>query len=159
MKQEIAVNPLPAVPNPLIGIMSQGESSAPVKAEGLQENHPPAQMVVPDQEQDPNRNSNSVSSVTMSASPSVAEENGSDTTPNNRAVTSSPSDPESDNASGAKTAQATDSPMETEVAAEAKADASTETPIDIETGTANVEESSDNTNKASVPATEKIIVG
>ena len=86
--------------------------------------------------------SNPVSSVTMSASPSLAEGNGSDTTINNttdtdsdRAVTSSSSNP---------AAPESQVPMDTS---------------DDGVTAANADPSSSNDNKPADTATEKIIVG
>mmetsp|Transcript_3540 Transcript_3540/g.8453 ORF Transcript_3540/g.8453 Transcript_3540/m.8453 type:complete len:689 (+) Transcript_3540:633-2699(+) len=157
-QEQLPINPLPAVPNPLLGNLSESESSAPVKSEDEQERPPPAQMVAA-RHQEPdsdggnsNHNSNSVSSVTMSASPSFVEENGSDTTLNNttdtdsdRAVTSSYSNPEPEDntASASNVATATEDPMDVEGE-----------------GPANAEQNNDDsTNKPSMNGSEKIIVG
>eukprot|EP00533_Pseudo-nitzschia_delicatissima_P014643 CAMPEP_0197274970 /NCGR_PEP_ID=MMETSP1432-20130617/13347_1 /TAXON_ID=44447 /ORGANISM="Pseudo-nitzschia delicatissima, Strain UNC1205" /LENGTH=413 /DNA_ID=CAMNT_0042740833 /DNA_START=12 /DNA_END=1253 /DNA_ORIENTATION=+ len=136
-QERLPINPLPAVPNPLLGILSECESNAPVKLEDEQEHPPPAHVVAArHQEQDSdggnsNHNSNSMSSVTMSACPSFVEENGSDTTLNNttdtdsdRAVTSSFSNPEAEDntASITNVPTATEAPMDIEGEAPANAE-------------------------------------
>eukprot|EP00531_Pseudo-nitzschia_arenysensis_P009856 CAMPEP_0116119086 /NCGR_PEP_ID=MMETSP0329-20121206/2451_1 /TAXON_ID=697910 /ORGANISM="Pseudo-nitzschia arenysensis, Strain B593" /LENGTH=695 /DNA_ID=CAMNT_0003612759 /DNA_START=589 /DNA_END=2676 /DNA_ORIENTATION=+ len=156
-QEQLPINPLPAVPNPLLGILSEGESSATVKSEEKPENPPPAQLVAArHQEQDSdggnsNHNSISVSSVTMSVSPSFVEENGSDTTLNNttdtdsdRAVTSSSSNPEpEDTSGGSKVATAAEAPMDIEGDTPANAG----------------QNNDDSSNKPSLTGSEKIIVG
>lgn len=163
-QEQLPINPLPAVPNPLLGILSEGESNPPMKPEngqqqqqqGAAENslsNPIATARC--QEQDvssdggnSNHSSNSVSSVTMSASPSLVEENGSDTTMNNstdsdsdRAVTSSSSNPESEDATASQDVTAAEVPRHNSEGGE---------------GTTIAD---DNDNKPSVTASEKIIVG
>lgn len=136
-QDQASENPLPAVPNPLLGMMSEGESSV---AQAVQQQ---VQDVPSDGD-----SSNPVSSVTMSASPSVVEGNGSDTTMNNttdtdsdRAVTSSSSNPVAPASQGTHEAEV---PMDTS---------------DDGVSPANADESSENSDKPSEPASEKIIVG
>ena len=128
---QMPMNPLPAVPNPLLGMMSEGESSMPQNGQQQEQDVP-----------SDGDSSNPVSSVTMSASPSLAEGNGSDTTINNttdtdsdRAVTSSSSNP---------AAPESQVPMDTS---------------DDGVTAANADPSSSNDNKPADTATEKIIVG
>ena len=131
-QEQLPINPLPAVPNPLLGIYSEEELSPPIKPQGGRQQH--QQQKLPSssnpilaarhQEQDVSsdgeNSNNTCSSVTMCSSPSLPEENGSDTTMNNttdsdsdRAVMSSSLHPELEDAAASQDEDADKVPMQT----------------------------------------------